>query len=113
MASLSKTKTSGHELLGQELERLKRILNVGHDLKVRWVPNRDESISGEVSETVIYLYDDNEEIALETLRHEFIDWAVSKVIEPYMEVTNRLISFLNERAYRQKEDLVEKISRLI
>lgn len=51
--------------------------------------------------------------ALGTLKHEFIDYAISQLTEPYKEVTNKLISFINEDAYRRKEKVVEARTRLI
>jgi len=99
--------------LEAELERLKKILKLGYELKVRWIPNNNSKLSGEVKGETIYIYDEEEELALETLKHEFIDYAISKVIEPYKEVTNRLISLINDDAYRRKERLVEALCHLI
>jgi len=47
---------------------------------------------------------------LGTSRHGFLDYAISKTIEPYKEVTNRLIALINEDAYKRKEKLVEALS---
>ena len=47
---------------------------------------------------VLIHVDEDVEVALETLKHEFVDYAISKVIEPYKEVTNRLIALVNEIA---------------
>ena len=58
--------------LEAELERLKKILKLGYELKVRWIPNNNSRISGEVRGDYIYLYDEDKEVALETLKHEFI-----------------------------------------
>jgi len=99
--------------LDSELERLKKILKLGYELKVRWIPNSNSKLSGEVRGETIFIYDEDEELAIETLKHEFIDYAISKVIEPYKEVTNRLIDLINEDAYKKKESLVELLSRLI
>jgi len=99
--------------LEAELERLMRILKLGYELKVRWIPNNNSKLSGEVKGETIYIHDEEEELALETLKHEFIDYAISKVVEPYKEMTNRLISLINEDAYRKKERLVENLCRLI
>lgn len=99
--------------LETELERLKRILKLGYELKVKWLPNINSRISGEVKGDYIYIYDKDREVALETLKHEFIDYAISKVIEPYKEVTNRLIDLVNEDAYKRKERLVESLCQLI
>lgn len=96
-----------------ELERLKKILKLGYELKVRWIPNSNSKISGEVRGDCIYVYDEKREVALETLKHEFVDYAISKVVEPYKEVTNRLIALINEDAYKRKEILVESLTRLI
>lgn len=99
--------------LEAELERLKKILKLGYELKVKWIPNNNSRISGEVRSDYIYVYDEDKEVALETLKHEFVDYAVSKVIEPYKEVTNRLIALINEIAYTRKERLVEMLTQLI
>jgi len=50
---------------------------------------------------------------LEILRHEFLDYEISRIIEPYREVTNKLISLINEDAYRRKERLIEALVKLI
>ncbi|MEM3368493.1 MAG: hypothetical protein QW193_01180 [Nitrososphaerales archaeon] len=99
--------------LENELERLKRILQMGYELKVRWIPNGNDKLSGEVKGDFIYIYDDNEELAINTLKHEFLDYAISQVIEPYRQVTNKLISLINEEAYRRKEKLIEAIKELV
>jgi len=99
--------------LEAELEHLKKILGFGYELKVRWIPNNNSKISGEVKAKCIYVYDEDSEVALETLKHEFLDYAISKVVEPYKDVTNQLIAFINENAYRRKEQLVESLAQLL
>lgn len=98
--------------LETELERLKKILKLGYELKVRWIPNKKLRVSGEVRGDYIYVYDEDSEVALETLKHEFVDYAISKVIQPYKEVTNRLIALINDLAYKRKEKLVEALCKL-
>ena len=99
--------------LESELERLKRILQMGYELKVRWIPNSNKKLSGEVKGDFIYIYDEDEELAINTLKHEFLDYAISQVIEPYKQVTNKLIMLINEEAYRRKEKLIETLCQLI
>ena len=99
--------------LEDELEKLKRELCMGYELKVRWIPNCNEKFSGEVKGDVIYVYDVDEKEALETLRHEFLDYAISRVIEPYRQVTNKLIALINEDACRRKERLIEALLNLL
>lgn len=100
-------------VLEAELGRLKKILQLGYELKVSWEPNLNSKLSGEVRGDCIYVYDQDEKDAFETLRHEFCDYAVSKVIEPYKDVTNRLITMINEDAYKKKEKLVDMLTDLI
>jgi len=97
----------------REFERLKRILNVGHELKLNWIPDSNSTKSGEVKNSHIFIYETDEGHALETLKHEFIDYAISKVIEPYKEVSNRLIALINDIAYQRKERLVEMVAQLL
>jgi len=95
------------------LESLKQTLNLGYELQVKWVPSGDDKLSGELRGDCIYIYEETEKEALSTLRHEFFDYAISNVIEPYKQVTNKLIAMINEEAYRRKESLVEKLCKLL
>jgi len=98
--------------LEEELERLKRKFNMGYELKVVWVPNESERLCGEVKEETVFIYEKDLSKALKTLKHEFLDYTVTQVIEPYKEVTNIFIRLLNRKACKQKEALVEKLSEL-
>ena len=39
--------------------------------------------------------------------------SAAKAIEPYREVTNRLIKMMNEDAYQRKEEIVQALTRLL
>jgi len=99
--------------LENELERLKKRLKVGYELRVVWLPNNSGNLAGEVKGETIYIYDESEKEALKTLRHEFLDYAISKLIEPYKNVTNKLIMLMNEEAYKHKEKFIEALVELI
>jgi hypothetical protein len=99
--------------LESALERLKQTLNTGYELRVRSIPNGDDKLSGEVKRDCIHIYEENEDEALKTLIHEFLDYAISKAIEPYKQVTNKLIALVNEEAYKRKEKLVETLSTIL
>jgi hypothetical protein len=99
--------------LEAELERLKKLLLLGHNLTVAWKPSINGTLSGEVKNDTIYIYDHDEERAIETLRHEFLDYCLSQAIEPYRKITNMLIRKLNEDAYGKKEKLVETLTKLL
>jgi hypothetical protein len=104
------TETTKHNLqkkLDKELGRLKRIMEMSYELKVKWLPGSSEKLSGEVKGGIIYIYETDEEEAIKTLKHEFLDYAISQILIPYKEVTNKLILQINEDAYRRKERLVE------
>ena len=103
--------------LESELERFKLALNLGHELRVEWLPGQvrhfhGKQLSGEVLDGTIHIYERDEEKALSTLRHEFLDHVVCQVIEPYKSIANKLISAMNEEAYRKKERLIERLSNL-
>ena len=99
--------------LEEDLERLKAHSGLADPLKVVWMPNESNVLSGEVKGNVIFIYERDEEKALETLQHEVVDYCVSQAIEPYREITNRLIKMINEDAYKQKEKVVEALTRLL
>lgn len=88
------------------------------DLRLDWIPRREISksgkeLSGEVIGNVVFIYVEDYEEAVKTLRHELIDYCVSQAIEPYREVTNRLIKMINEDAYKRKEKVIEALTRLV
>lgn len=87
---------------------------MGHELKLKWIPNGNEKLSGEVKGDVIYVYDEDEQEALETLRHEFLDYILTKeLIWPSQELINKLISLFGELLYERKEKLIEKILKAV
>ena len=98
--------------LREELENLKRITGLGSGLNLIWDPDSCNPLSGEVKGSTLYVYDESEKNALDTLRHEFFDYCISKAIQPYRQVTNTLIKLLNENAYKQKEEIVEGLRKL-
>lgn len=100
-------------VLEEELERLKHKLQMAYELTVIWIPNGNDKLSGEVKGETIFIYEENEKEAIETLRHEFLDYAISKVIEPYRNVTNKLIMLINEEAYKRKEKLVKTLCKIV
>ena len=99
--------------LRDELDRLKRLSGLGMDLNLVWAPDSGGALSGEVKGGTIYIHEESEGKAMDTLRHEFLDYCVSQAINPYRRVTNTLIKLLNEDAYKRKEKVVEALSRLL
>ena len=100
-------------VLHSELERLKLALGLTDELDVDWAPDAAKALEGEVQGRVIHLYSSTPEAAVETLRHEVVDYAVAKAIAPYKDVTNALMGVINQAAYAEKERLVEKLCKLL
>ncbi|RSN75988.1 hypothetical protein [Candidatus Methanodesulfokora washburnensis] len=104
---------SMEEKLKNELKALKRKAEITDDLEVIWAPDADRKLSGEVKGKTIYIYESEEEKAVNTLIHEFIDFLVSRALEPYVSLVNAMIKLLNDIAYRRKEETIETIVRLL
>jgi len=50
---------------------------------------------------------------LETLRHEFIEYLLTRdLVTPYKALINKLISLFEEEMYDRKEKLVERLREL-
>lgn len=104
--------------LESEFGRLKNLLGLGYELKLKWLPknvrnSRGKLISGEVVGGTVYIYEEDGATAVATLQHEFVDYAVSLAVEPYKEMTNSLILMMSENAYKRKEKIVERLRRLV
>lgn len=100
------------KLLEEELKKLKESSRAGYELKVAYSPDPSNKLSGRVEGATIYIYEEDLSRAVDTLRHEFIDYLVSKAIKPYRDLLNALIERFNEEAYRGKEEVVEALVRL-
>ena len=108
------TKQGTQRRLEKELRRLKRGLNAGYNLRVRWIPDGESKLAGEVRGSVIYVYEKDEGKAVETLKHEFIDHHISReVVGPLVEYVNIQKSLIESLIYRRKEELVEGLSKLL
>jgi hypothetical protein len=110
---MSNTKRGIQRRLEDELRRLQRILTIGYNLRIRWLPRDPSTLSGEVKSEIIYIYEKDEYEAIKTLRHEIVDYCVSQAIEPYKDIANDMIRRKNEDAYKRKEKVVEALIRLI
>ena len=104
---------STQTLLEKELEVLKRKLSLNDKLRVVWVPDQSNNLSGEIKDLTVFIYEPTRNQASLTLVHELVDYCVSQAIEPYKEVANILIKFINREAYKKKEKIVETISMLL
>lgn len=108
---------NGYEVestLREELERLKMNSGMGHELRVKWIPNPNSDRHGEVKGSMVYIYDKHEERALLTLKHEFIDYHINKeIIEPLIKYINLQKCLVEDLIYSRKENLIKKILKIL
>ena len=101
-------------VLEAELVRLKSRIPFTGTLDVCWAPRPDLRISGEVRESMIYVYDQNREEALRTLRHEYLDCLLTRrVVNPLIAMVNAFIKLREREIYQEKEKIVNVLSGLI
>ena len=85
------------KLLERELFNLKSRFQLAHELKVKWLPNENSKKSGEVIGRNIYVYEEEETKALDTLKHELIEYMLTcELVAPYKKMINKLISLFED-----------------
>jgi len=92
--------------LKRELARLRAKLGLGGHLEVIWIPdNTKRSVHGEIVETMIQVYDEDEEEAIRTLKHEFIEYVL----------TNEFLlpRIVEAKEHRRSDNLIDTIAELI
>ena len=100
--------------LEEELERLSAKLGLNRELRVVWMPNAVDRLSGEVKGNAIYIYEAEEDEALRALRHELMDHLItSRIVKPLVGLVNLLIKSREAEVYVGKEELVEILSGLL
>ncbi|MGI0070264.1 MAG: hypothetical protein ACREA3_05195 [Nitrosotalea sp.] len=99
--------------LEEELAWLRAVSGKGKELQVRWIPDINSTKEGEVCGRTVYIYSETIDKAVQTLRHEFLDYLVCNTIEPYQELVNALLAVLSEKAYRRKEEVIESILKIL
>jgi len=100
--------------LEKELRRLTVKLGLNQDLKVVWTPDKTASLSGEVKDGSIYIYEADEEKAIQTLKHELVDYLItSRIVKPLVSLLNILIKAREAEIYKEKEKIVEVFSKII
>ncbi|MEM3828026.1 MAG: hypothetical protein QXP36_02250 [Conexivisphaerales archaeon] len=111
---MSKKTNELQTVLEKELQRLAEKLGLNLDLKVAWVPDKTASLSGEVKDGSIYIYEADWEKAIQTLKHELIDYLItSRIVKPLVNLVNILIKAKESEIYKEKEKLVEIFSKII
>ena len=108
--------------LTEELELLRSRLGISEHLQVLWTPGKpaiseidhNKLLHGETVGDTIYIYDESESEALETLRHEVLEhFVVDQNESDYVTLINHLIEAFNIVHRRRREELVAKLSQLV
>jgi len=96
------------------LRRLQSLTDLNSSLKVEWVPNGNRDVHGEVRSDIIYVYDEGVEEVVRTLKHEFVDYCITReIVTPFVDLINTLIKSREAEVYRRKEKLAEWFSSLL
>ena len=112
--SLESSEKDVESKLMEEFERVRRLLEITGLAGVVWKPNQPGNLSGEVKNGVVYIYECDGYKALETLRHEMMDYHItSRLIRPLIDVINSLIKLREAEIYKEKEKIVEQLSKLL
>ncbi len=99
--------------LEEELQRW-QALGLGVTLRtIVWSPGARTDIEAEVAEATIRVYVAEPEAAINVVRHEILDYEISMCCRPYMALVNAMLAVTKENAYRKKEELAEKLIKLV
>lgn len=74
--------------------RLKTGLDLG--LEVLWVPDKSNKKSEEIKGNVIFVYKEDFERAVKTLKHEFLEYLLNKYSSLHKRVINKLLKLIEE-----------------
>jgi len=104
--------------LEAELEKLKRIMGLGFEVKVRWLPGEikfkdGKKLEEEVIGNTIFVYEENPTRAKTLLAHGFAEWILNQHTKKYRLLINKLIEVFEQIQYEEKEKIVDAISKLI
>ena len=100
------------KFLEQALEEFKDLTGLGEELKVVWKPGGGKRDGITVGST-IYIYNENPDEALETLSHEFIEYAMTRPQKLLMRVINALLLSVRGQLYRDTDKVAEVLSKLL
>jgi hypothetical protein len=95
-------------VLEREFVRLEKLIPFDGVTGVSWKPESRGKLSGQVMDGVIYVYDQNLNDAVDTLKHEYLDCVLTqKIVNPLTAIVNIFIEDKTHEVYREKERIVE------
>lgn len=100
--------------LNEELKRIQGLLGFEGNFQVFWQPDPYKDVAGEFKDGIIYIYEADEDRAVEVLRHELVDYLLTtRLVEPLVGLINLLIKCREREIYREKESLVNMFCKLL
>jgi hypothetical protein len=100
--------------LESELGKLEAAIPYDGISSIVWKPGKEGKLAGEVSNGTIYVYDEDLNAAIDTLKHEYIDcYLTRKIVNPLTALVNLFVEDKTREIYKQKERIVDVFSRLI
>ena len=92
---------------------------LGKELFVVWSPDPHSKYEGEVKDSIILIYSETLEEARKTLKHEFLEYIITKAAAPYKDIINfqrtmlnSIVGQLEAQAYKDKEKAVTALEEL-
>lgn len=104
--------------LEAELERLKRMVGMGFEVSVTWLPGSVKYKNGkqlleEVSGDTIIIYTEDQTKVKELLAHGFAEWLFNRHTRRYRLLINKMIELFEQIQYEEKEKATDAITKLL
>ena len=109
-------KSSIDKKLKEELKSLQNKFNKGHELTLKYLPNKirysenNKPLAGEVVNDIIIIYEAKEEKAIQTLYHEFIEYLIIPLLKDSFYIISYQNKIITQLLLNKKEDIVEQLS---
>lgn len=85
----------------------------GVPLMLCWTPDPTKSVHGEIKENVLFIYDQSENDAWDTLTHELLEYKLKQVTRVYRTMINSLIDGYEKLCYERKEEVLESLPKVL
>ena len=115
----SPDKIKNQKRIEKELDKLKTRFNCGFELKLIFLPGKSRindygiPLSGEIQNNIILIYESDLNKALDTLRHEFIEYLIHSITCSYLDIINSQNKIIEKLLYLQREKIINKLTKII
>lgn len=95
--------SADHISRGLSAKMQKTLDRLNIPLQVFWAPNENATIHGEIKQGCIFIYDVDDQDAIETFEHEVYEYKFKEVTKVYRAMVNSLIEVIEKEIYARKE----------